>query len=255
MSSNFNPNPGIPMQPQAQAKKIKPWVWILAGCGTLLVLSIVVIIGAVTFGIYKFNNSEFAKNPAMAAAKFALSQNPDIEVISTDNETSTFTIKDKRTGKIITMNANEIGKGKISFSEDGKEAVTIQTNNEGSTGNIEVKSDKGTMKLGETSVNLPDWIPAYPGSSPTGNFSMEGDEGTTNSFSFTTTDSVEDVINFYDKSLKDAGLKVTKGSYQQDGKTSGYVAGSDADSKRTASIGVATNANETQVSVSFVIKK
>jgi hypothetical protein len=253
MSSNYIPNPGIP--PQPQTKKMKPLLWILAGCGTLMVLAVAIVIAIGAFGWYSFKNSEWSKNPQMAAARFALSQNPAIEVVSMDDEKSTITIKEKSTGKVITMNAEDISKGKISFSENGKETFTIQANEEGKTGNIEFKSDKGTMKIGgSNSVELPEWVPSYPGSTPEGNFSMNSDEGTTQSFSFTTQDSAENVIEFYETGLKNAGLKVTKGTYNQGGITTGTVAASDDDQKRTASIAATNENNETKVNVTFMTK-
>jgi hypothetical protein len=52
-------------------------------------------------------------------------------------------MKDKKTGKIITLNFDDIKKGKLTVQEDGKEAVSIQATGDGSQATLEAKSATG----------------------------------------------------------------------------------------------------------------
>src|SRR5262245_33463832 len=78
--------------------------WVLIGCAGFLVIGIIAV-GSLFY--YGYNKAKQAgidpglmqRNPALALAKIAIKNNPDVEYVS-DNETNnTITVRDKKTGK------------------------------------------------------------------------------------------------------------------------------------------------------------
>jgi hypothetical protein len=108
------------------------------------------------------------------------------------------------------------------------------------------------FQSGAGSEKLPDWLPAYPGSSPQGAFSMQNPKETTGSFSFVTKDSIEQVMRYYEGALKKAGLKVTSNTMQQDGRTNlGVVTAEEAGNKRKAVVNATASPEGINVGVTF----
>ena len=148
-------------------------------------------------------------------------------------------------------------KGRIVFGGEGKEAVTIEASGEGESGTVEVKTPEGSARFSAGSnVTLPDWIPEYPDAEITGNFSMQNDKTDSGSFSFTTQDSIDEVISFYEDGLKESGLKVSTNLVRQEGKvTLGTAVGEGADKKQSAYVNAQAVDSGTQVTVTFQITK
>jgi hypothetical protein len=199
---------------------------------------------------------EFEKNPAFAVAKMMVSANPDVELVSADEEKGIITVRDKKTGEVFTVNLEDVENGKLTFKKDGEEAVTFEATGDESKGSLEVKSAEGIARFGNVSVDkLPDWLPAYPGSEPEGSYSAQTKEGASGGFNFLTADDPNKVIIFYEESLERAGLTVTTNIMQQSGKpTGGFASGEDSSQKRTAYINAAVGDDGTRVNVVFTIK-
>ena len=226
-------------------------VWIIGGCGGLVVLA--ALVGGITMYYVAHKVKQAAHNPALAVTRLLAAANPDVDVVSTDEDKGTITVRDKKTGKTMTMNFADAQKGKFVFEQDGQK-VQMEAHGEGDKGSFEVKSSEGSMKFqaGAGSEKLPDWLPAYPGSAPQGAFSMQNPKETTGTFSFVTKDSIEQVMRYYEDALKKAGLKVTSNTMQQDGKTSlGIVTGEDAGNKRKAVVNATASAEGINVGVTF----
>jgi hypothetical protein len=251
--------PQQPFPPPPPQKKSNALMWVLVGCGTITILGIITVLLG---GYFIWNKAKDAgldpdliqKRPAMAAAKMLVAANPDVELVSVDDEKGLITVKDKKTGKTMTVNLDEARNGKITIKGDGKdEEVTIQAKGSGDTGSIEVKGKEGSAQFGAgASAKLPDWFPAYPGASLQGVFSSENADGIGGSFSFATADSMEKVVKFYEDNLKEAGLKITKNSVQQTGVVNiGSLTAEDATKKRTAFLSLITEQGSTKVSVVF----
>jgi nitrate reductase NapE component len=182
------PAPAAPMmaaaaQPSAAPKKkTSPLVWILLGVLGLIVLSIVSVVMVGGYFVHKAT-----KNPAMAAARMMMMGNPDVEIVSADDDTGILTVRDKKTGKTVTMNASDIKNGKLTFSDD-------------STG------DK--VSVGGTDLtSLPEWVPVYPGAKSAGTVASTNKGGIVQ---LTTSDAAERVVSFYDEHLRQGGFEVEK---------------------------------------------
>src|SRR5262245_9254537 len=98
-SQPIPPPPGAP--PQTPAKKgLGPLGWILIGCGGLVVICMMA--AGACFFVAKRQVDKFQKNPTLAAAELAARLNPDVEVVSKDEDKGTLTIKNKKTGEVGT---------------------------------------------------------------------------------------------------------------------------------------------------------
>jgi len=206
-----SPEPGGPPQ-----KKSKVLVWALAGCGGLLLL---IIIGMFAVGLFIRNKaSEFGGNPGFAAAKMLASMNPDVEVVRADEAAGKITLRDKKTGKTITLDFQDIQKGRISFEDESGEKVDIQTEGEG--GSMRVKSSEGTMQWGTGSLaDVPGWVPKFPGATMMGSVTSQGKGQEGGSFQLECDGSVQKVADFYEQALKGAGMKVEKHTMPAEGQT------------------------------------
>jgi hypothetical protein len=242
--------------PAAVKKKSGPWLWLLAGCGTLLVIAVIAVAGIAFLAYRKAKQAGLdpelmQKNPALASAKVIVGMNPDLEIVSVDEENGTLTIREKKSGKTITANVGDVQEGNISFKGDKNENVSIRAN--GNSGGFEIKTDKETVKFGGSgTANLPDWLPAYPGVTPDGIASMNSGQGRAGTVHFTTQDTVDDVLGFYEEELKAKGLKVTVNTAKMNGEVKGgSAAATDSSDRRNASINASATAAGTEVYITY----
>ncbi len=248
MSTNIPPMTPAGPPPAPTPKKTSPLVWILIGVAGFFVLIVILFVGLVAFGLHKAKQAGLdpdlmRRNPAVAAVKLAVAMNPDAEIVKLDENRGVITVRDKKTGKVVTMNFEDVRRGKLSFEDETGSKVSIEGQGEA----IKVQSNEGTATLGAGPVKLPEWLAAYPGSTPQGSFTAQGATGSAATFHFTTQDSPAQVMDFYAGALKKAGLSVETTQHDK----GGQVAGQDAGEQRSAVILVAAGASGTEVNVSF----
>ena len=233
-------------------KKTSPIVWILLG-----VVGFFVLIGFVAMAGIGFLAHKVAQNPALAITKLVTAANPDIQVVSTDEGANTITLRDKRSGETMTMNFDDVKKGKIVFKGNNGQQATIQAHGEGQNGTLEINSPDGTVKFGAgAAAKTPAWVPAYPGVAPQSTFSMQGGDGSGGSFQFTTKDSAKDVLSFYEQRLKQDGFGITANiTGNTDTASGGMISAEDAATKRTVIVTVGAEKDATSVNVLFGTKK
>ena len=247
--------------PVAPQKKKGPLFWILILVGAFFVIISVAVIGGGLFVAHKvkqvgIDSELLEKNPALAAAKMIAAMNPDVDVVSTDEDSGTITLRDKKSGETVTMNFEDVKKGRIVFEVEGGEKVEIQGEGEGSTGSFSVKSSEGSMVFGAGAGKLPAWLAAYPGAAATGGATMQGPEGEGGTAGFKTGDSAEQVAAFYEQQLKQAGMKTTKNVMNQGGEVKLITLhGADEARKRSATIVVTVTGEGTAVAVTHQSKK
>ncbi len=242
-----------PTQPPAQPappKKTSPIVWILIGVVAFMFVAVVLAVGTLYFVGRKVAR-DITSNPAAAVTRLIAAANPDVDVLKYDEGRGIITVRDKKSGKTFTMNFEDVKNGKFVMQEEGKPAVTMETSASG----LDVKSAEGNLKIG-TGGKAPDWVPGYPGSNPEGTFAMQGNEGETGSYHFKTKDGADKILSFYSDALGKAGLKVNSTTSSENGKVSGgMVMGDDEAKKRSAMVTVAAEDGESNVSVTFSVKK
>lgn len=254
------PPPAAPAVAGA-AKGTSPLVWILGILFGLFVLGVLAVVGGGLFVVHKVKQAGLdpdlmRRNPGIAITKMLAAANPDVSVVSVDEGKSVVTLLDKKTGKTVTVSFEDIKEGKIKFQEQGQEAITVDAGGAAKTGAVEIKGPDGTMRLGGSNLNVPDWIGSYPSSKPQGTFSVQKGEEEGGTYQFNTPDAVKDVMSFYDRSLQQAGLKITsRTTHDAGGSSGGMLVAEDADKKRSVVVTLATADGATNVNVLFQVKK
>jgi hypothetical protein len=237
-------------------------MWVLVGCGSFLIIGIIAVLLG---GYFVWNKAKQAgfdpdliqNKPALAVAKMIVAANPDIELVSADDEKGTITVRDKKTGETVTVNLDDAKQGKIRFKKDGEDEVTIEAKGDESKGSLEVKSAEGNAKFSTGSAErLPDWLPVYPDVQLVGSYSAQNKDGQSGGFHFATKDSPSKIISFYEDGLKRAGMVVNTNLLQTNGKISGGMAtGEDTKTKRIVSVNAIPNEEATQVTVVYEVKQ
>jgi hypothetical protein len=239
---------------QPPAKKSKTLVYVLAGCGGLLVLELV-IMAAISFFVAS-KAKEFGRNPAFAAAKLAVSLNPEVQLVEADEGTGRITVRERKTGKTVTMDFRDIQKGRFSFEgEDGKR-VDLEAQGEGDSGSLTMRGPDGNMEFGAGSAaKVPAWVPKYPGAQVVGTFSMQGGDGDGGTFQLKCSGSIEQVAAFYEREIKSAGMTVQKHSMQSGNTSAITVMGENESDGRTLSATVSSTDEGTTAQVVYGTKK
>lgn len=199
-----------------------------------------------------FDTESLKRNPAYTIAKLGVSANPELEIVSSDDDDGKITVREKKTGKVVTMKFDADKKSMVVTDENGKEA-TVSIAGDGDKGSLTVRSSDGTATFGGGAGNqMPAWVPAYPGSSPQGIFSASNNDGSNNGFSFKTSDAPAKVLEYYQNQLKAAGFTISLASNTPEG---GMVVSEDGSKKRMLTITVGSSAGTSDVSVMAVEKK
>ncbi len=232
MASNYPPA-GYPGAP-APKKKTSPIVWVLLVVGVIVLLFVLAVAGLGFFVVYKAKQAGidpglWQKNPSLAAAKMIAASNPDAEVVRVDEGKGIVVIREKSTGKTFTMNFEDIKKGRITFSDDKGE----------------------TMTVGGGAENLPSWVPVYSGVKPEVAIAGQSGEGAGGTYSFTTRDSVPSVADFYKSALEKEGFTVNTGS--EAGLNT--MTGKDEGTGRNVIVTITPASGETRVQVVYSTEK
>ena len=251
-----------PPQPPAAApasKKRSPLFWILGGCLVLIVVAGIIAVSTGVFIARKagLDPALMKQNPGLAVAKMMATMNPDIEVLSVDEDRGIIRVREKKTGKTMTMNLKDAQNGKIVFQDDQNKNVEIQAQGEGEKASVEIRSSEGTMRMGASAAGqLPDWLPSYPGAEGAGTFGFSAENGNAGSCAFKTGDSVESVASFYEGALKNAGFVVQKTTTQIPGKGSFIMLmAANDNTRRNVHVTAASSEEGTTINLSFETKK
>lgn len=249
-----SPPPAASPAPAPPEKKgTSPIVWIAVGCGGLLLLfAIVAMLGA----FFVYNKVKDARhNPALAAAKLMTLGNRDLVIVRSDDRAQTVTIRDKRTGREVTVDLDQIKQGRITFRDEKGEQATIETKGEGGEASIKMTGEKGTVTMGTGAEGPPAWVPTYAGIKPVGVASVRSQEEVSGTYTFETRDSPEQVAKSFESELKKAGFKVTTTSMSTEGRTAGgMVSGVTEGEKRAVNVILSTENGMTKAVVTYAEK-
>lgn len=238
--------PTAPAAPPPAKSSVLPKI--LVGClGVVVLVGILISVG-VWWGARKLGLGDAKNNPAAMLAKMATAGNPDLEVVSQDDARKTVTIRNKKTGETLTMNAADLEKGKFELSNEKGEKLTVGGDKEG----LKVEGKDGTTVLGgEGAAAAPGWVPAYPGAKPKGTFAQKGAKGEAGAFSFQTKDAVADVLARFEADLQGAGFAVEK---TVSGEGMGVIAGKH-EGGREVNVTALRSGDATAVTVQYQEKK
>jgi len=253
MTVQSPPPPGA-----AQPKKgMGPLAWIGIGCGVIILIGIIVM-GA---GAYLFKTKvvdPLQKNPGMVVARGIIAANPDLELVSADDNSQTITVHNKKTNETLTMSLDDVKNGRFKFSSAGKGTGSIDIGQQGIS--VKTQDEKGQVSTFVAGAgapkDMPAWLPAYPGATVEGGFASKSAEGSTQTFGVTTTDAVDKVLAFYQDQLKNNGLTVLQPTtVAVGGQTStGTLIADSPDRKRHVQVFVQTAGDKTKAAVTYIEK-
>jgi hypothetical protein len=253
--------PAFPSPNQAPlppGKKPNILIWILGGI-VVLMLGVTMMCGIGGYFLMRkakqagFDTDLLKSNPAYAAAKMAVTLNPDVETVSSDDSRGAITVRDKKTGKLMKFKFDPDKKTMVITDENGKEA-TVKVTGDGDKGSLEVQGpDGGTVKFGATAGNqMPGWVPVYPGSTPKGTFSAQTKDGNQSTFTFNTGDAPAKVMTYYQDQLKASGFAINMATTTPQG---GMVMAEDSGKAHSVMLTVGASNDGTSVSVTSIEKK
>jgi len=244
---------GQNLPPTPPPVKKKGWLfWGLIGCGGLMALVILVV---VLFGMYIWH--KVPKSPAQLAAVLITANNPDAEVVAIDESRGLLKVKDKKTGKEITINLEEAKKGKITFTGDDNEQVTFDAEAAGKEGLLRVQTKEGSAVLGAgIPKDLPDWVPLYPGAEAVGSGAGQTATAMGGTLQLKSADSADEIFQFYRDALKKAGMQVgLQGQQSEQAGSVKVLSGSDQNNKRHLSVTLAGSEDGTQIMLVYQARK
>jgi len=226
---------------------------ILIGCFAVLVVIGIGVTGATWWLSHKLKG--FAENPAAAMARLAVAGNPELEIVSEDEARKTVTIRSKKTGDVITMNAEDLKQGKLKFKDAKGEEVTFDASGAKEGGTVTVTSKEGSMVMGGGDVkDLPAWAPAFPGGKAQAMASKKtAAGGVEGGFMLQTSEPAAKVLDFYQAKLEGQGFKVERAAAQGDGATGSLEAKAEQD-HRVVNVVAVGSGETTQVNVQFSSK-
>lgn len=231
--SSHTPPPPPPQQPPPppagdptytpggapKKKGLPPLAWVGIGCGVIALIGLVLVLAG---GLWVGSKvKEAADNPEMATAKTIVRLNPELELVESDDDEGTLTVRNTRTGEVLTVDVSEVREGRFSFrDEEGQETSIGMEEDEEGQGAFTVRDREGneTLRIGAGGEeDVPAWVPRYPGVRVEGTMSSRRAGKTEGAFTFETTDSVDDVVAWYVEELEDLGLSESGRSDHQAG--------------------------------------
>jgi hypothetical protein len=218
----------------------------------VLIAAVVLIAGGVfVAGKAKQKFGEFEKNPALAAAELVVRANPELELVESDADEGTLTVRNKKTGEVATVDLQDIQEGRVSF-KSGDEESTLTFGGEGDEGHMTITGGEGekTYQVGGK-AEVPDWVPLYPGTRPTGTYSMTAGEEHRGAFTLATGDSADEVLDFYGEVVDELGSEVHRQTFSSADSEGGILSGKSADGRRELSVTVSSRAGETTIAVTY----
>ena len=256
------PPPQYPQQPYGSPpppapKKSGVLKWVLLGAG-FLVFCLVAFFGVATYFVYRtvknagFDAELMQKNPGLAMARMATALNPDLERVSTNESAGTITVREKSTGKVMTMKFDTEKKTMVVIDEESGKEAQVRLSGDEKSGALDITTPEGSVRFGTSAGNIPSWAPVYPGSSPQGAFSTTTAEGAQNTFTFQTKDPAAQVLTWVENQLKGSGFGVTSTTKTPQG---GLITAQDAAEKRMLMITVGSSGDGTEGSVTAIEKK
>ncbi len=258
-----------PVPGSAPAKQgMSPWAWVAIGCGAILVVGFIVFIALGMFVFKKTKDvveeatggkslseiaQEFEANPTKAAAETAIRLNPELELVSTDDEAGTITFTNTKTGEEATLNFEDIAEGRLSMTtEEGEYSVDASDEGEGG---VTFKGPEGETRFGASAdlSDVPDWVPSYPGATDAqGTMHSVSADGIMGAFTAKTSDDAQTVADHFKQVLADSGYEIGTESMTKTGDGAfGAVTGELKEDGRSINVVIMQGQDETQVTINY----
>jgi hypothetical protein len=223
-------------------RRTSPLVWILVVVGGLVLVGGAIALAGGLFLVHKAREAGvdpelFRENPGLAIGKLIAAAHPDTEVVSTDAASGTVTLRDRRTGKEMTLTFDQARTGNFRFEAD------------------EDNGKKAVVELGGDAEKIPADVPVYPGAKVQATFEVDGDGAKGQGayeYEFSTPDAPAKVVAWYHKRFEEAGLKLALHNDSPDG---GMLVAEDDANRRTLRVIVSRDSGGTTINVTARVNK
>ena len=239
-----------------ERKGLHPLAWVGIGCGVILVIIITAVLvgGFFLARTVKDVAQDFEDNPGLAAARFIVKASPELEEVDVDEDAGTMTVRNKKTGELITVNFDDVAEGRFSWTTDGEEEFTIDVS-EAEDGTVRIESSDGegfALTTGAAvSEEIPEWVPVYPGTDPENRGTMKTTDSLNGNFTLKTGDTVAEVLDFFRNELKESGFQVNVSTYSSVGADGAMLNGSIEAEKTNVIVIIGREEDQTTVSVTY----
>ena len=159
----FPPQPPPVQAPLPPGKKPNILLWVIGGV-VVVMFGFTAMCGLGGYFLMKkakdagFSTDSLQKNPGYALAKMGVTANPELEIVSSDDNEGKITVREKKTGKVVSMKFDAEKKSMVVIDENGKE-TTLSIAGDSDKGSLTVKSSDGTVKIGGGAGNqMPVWV-------------------------------------------------------------------------------------------------
>ena len=208
------------------------WGWLLIGVAAFAVLFIIGV-SVVTYMFVK-KAEQVARNPVSAIVQIAAAANPDIDVLDVNENTGKVTIRDKKTGKTVTIDGDAIKDGRISIdTEDGHAVLGAGAN-----------------------IKTPDWVFMPGGAKLVGGMTANGKDGVGGTVVFTSTEPIDALKSFFEEKYKAAGYEQSVSAMSTtNGEQAVQLVFQHENRKRSVTIGAAKSSEGSGGSITFAESK
>ncbi|MCP3962032.1 MAG: hypothetical protein GY719_29675 [bacterium] len=264
-----------PVPGNAPAKKgMSPWAWVGIGCAGIVVITVVGFMALGFFAVKKGKEmveettgsgsfEEFVQdmqdNPAKTAAETMIRLNPELELVSTDDDAGTITFTNTKTGEEATLNFEDIAEGRFSMTTDeGEYSIDASNTVDGGEGGVTFSGPEGETRFGASAdlKDVPNWVPAYPGATDTqSTLHSTTADAVMGAFTSKSTDDAQTVFDHFKKYFQDEGYTIGSESMTKTGDGSFGNINGDLGDGRTVNVVIIENSGESQVTINYNQKK
>ncbi len=261
-----------PIPGSAPAKQgMSPWAWVAIGCGGIIVIGIVAVVGLGLFAVKKGKEfvedatgtesvteflEDMQENPAKTMAETVIRTNPELELVGTDDDAGTITFTNTKTGEEATLNFEDIAEGKFSMStEEGEYRIDAT---DGGEGGVTFTGPEGEARFGASAdlSDVPDWVPVYPGATDvTSTMHTSSADGVMGAFTGKSTDDAQKVVDHFKQLFEDEGYKIGAESMTRTGDGAFGAINGELGDGRSVNVVIIESEGNSQVSINYNQKK
>jgi hypothetical protein len=178
---------------------------VLVGCLGLFVIGGIMLAAGAFFVAKKAKSfvEEVAENPIKKSVELVVRLNPDLDLVSSDDQAQTMTLRNNKTGEVATFDWSDIQNGNFKFGANGEEYSVDGSGIADGRVTMKDQSGKEVMSFGAGAGELPSWFPQYPDASEVNvlvNANQNGQESKI--WTFKSAAPVAEVMSFYEERLK-----------------------------------------------------
>jgi hypothetical protein len=209
------------------------------------------------------------KNPQMAMFELAAAVHPDIQIVSKDEDAGKITLRNKKTGEVVTLDLNELSSDKMGQAMERlargmkPAARAVQTEEESEPEPVRPAPRSQVVETGPSAAQssalaatvkkFPDFIATYRGAKTLDATINTVSGNVFGNYSFATSDAPETVTGFYEQKLTDAGFTIlTKQSGSNANGSTAMLVAQLTDPQTSVTCEAEIDDSQTHVTVSFV---